>query len=312
MAQPSVAAELANFGPCGEVGRRMSGDEAAGYCRRLARRHYENFTVASRLLPRHLLPHFYAIYAWCRWADDLADEMAHPRESLALLDWWQAELDRCYAGQAEHPVMIALMATVRRFEIPREPFERLLTAFRQDQQVTRYATAADVLDYCRNSANPVGRLVLYLAGAHDEARGELSDAICTGLQLINFCQDVARDWAKGRVYLPQETLEQAGYDEAMFGRGECNAAFRQALRVEVERAERYLRAGEPLAGRMPRAFRLDVALFAAGGLAVARGIRRVDFDVWRRRPVLSKATQLRLLAGCWWRTARMNGREPSV
>ncbi len=275
------------------------------------RSHYENFTVASRLLPRRLLPHFFAIYAWCRWADDLADEMADADESLALLDWWHDELVRCYAGEAEHPVYVALSATIRQFEIPPEPFERLLVAFRQDQRVTRYATADDVLAYCRNSANPVGRLVLYLAGAHDEVRGTLADSVCTGLQLVNFCQDVARDWNKGRIYLPQETLARAGYDEAMFARGECNGAFREAMQVEVDRAERYLRAGEPLVERMPRALRLDVALFAAGGLAIARAIRRIDFDIWHRRPVLSKATQLRLLAGCWWRTARMNGKEPS-
>ena len=311
MAQPSVAAELANLGPHGHGHRPVSRDEAVDYCRRLAHSHYENFTVASRLLPRRLLPHFFAIYAWCRWADDLADEMADADESLALLDWWHDELVRCYAGEAEHPVYVALSATIRQFEIPPEPFERLLVAFRQDQRVTRYATADDVLAYCRNSANPVGRLVLYLAGAHDEARGTLADSVCTGLQLVNFCQDVARDWNKGRIYLPQETLARAGYDEAMFARGECNGAFREAMQVEVDRAERYLRAGAPLVERMPRALRLDVALFAAGGLAIARAIRRIDFDIWHRRPVLSKATQLRLLAGCWWRTARMNGKEPS-
>jgi squalene synthase HpnC len=310
MSQIWVAAELARLGPGARRAPPPTRAEAAAYCRRLARSEYENFTVASWLLPRRLRPHFYSIYAYCRWADNLADETSGPDESLALLDWWHAQLERCYAGEAEHPVFVALAETIREFEIPQEPFERLLAAFRQDQRVTRYATADDVLAYCRNSANPVGHLVLYLGRCGDERRVELSDAICSGLQLANFCQDVARDWAKGRVYLPQATLQQAGYTEAMFARHECNAAFRAALREEVDRAERHLRTGEPLAACMPRELRLDVALIAAGGLAVLRAIRDLNYNVWLKRPRISKATQLRLLAGCWWRTARGPGREP--
>jgi squalene synthase HpnC len=257
-----------------------------------------------------LRPHFDAIYAYCRWADDLADETSGPDESLALLDWWQDELNRCYRGQCEHPVFVALEETIREFEIPREPLDRLLTAFRRDQRVTRYATPDDLLDYCRNSANPVGRLVLYLGRCHDARRGELSDDVCTGLQLANFCQDVARDWAKGRVYLPQMTLERAGYTEAMFAGSEFNAAFRRAMREEVDRAERYLRAGEPLAESMPRELRLDVTLITAGGLAVLRAIRDLDYNVWLKRPVISRAKQLALFARCWWRSARSRGMEP--
>lgn len=310
MSQLSAAEELARIGPAARGGRPYSRDLAAAYCRRLARRHYENFTVASWFLPRRLRPHFYAIYAYCRWADDLADETAGAGESLALLDSWAEQLERCYVGRAEHPVFVALAATIREFSIPKEPFLRLLLAFRQDQHVTRYATPEDVLGYCQNSANPVGHLVLYLGRCHDERRAELADSICTGLQLVNFCQDVARDWAKRRVYLPQSTLARAGYPEAMFARGEYNDAFRRAMRVEVDRAERYLRAGEPLVELMPRDLRLDVALFIAGGLAVVRAIRDRDYSVWRTRPTISKRKQLRLLAGCWWRSVRMSGREP--
>ncbi|REK15846.1 MAG: squalene synthase HpnC [Planctomycetota bacterium] len=299
MAQLSATADLSTLGP---GARPASRAEAAEYCHRLARRHYENFTVVSLLLPRRLVPHMEAIYAYCRWADDLADEVTSPEESLELLDWWQAELERCYAGEASHPVFVALRETIREFEIPREPFVNLLEAFRQDQRVTRYASADDVLAYCRDSANPVGRLVLYLGRCHDDQRAELSDAVCTGLQLVNFCQDVARDWHQGRVYLPQETLLRAGYDEAMFARGEYNDAFVQALREEVDRAERFLRAGEPLVSRMPRELRLDVALFVAGGLEIVRAIRKLDYDVWRTRPTLSKHARLRLLVGSWWRT----------
>jgi squalene synthase HpnC len=309
MAQLSVDSELASLGPDARGARSPSSGEAAAYCRKLAHAHYENFTVASWLLPRRLLPHFYAIYAYCRWADDLADETSGAEESLALLDWWQGELDRCYAGAAQHPVFVALASTIREFSIPREPFARLLAAFRQDQRVARYATHEEVLGYCRNSANPVGHLVLYLARSYDQPCVELSDSVCTGLQLANFCQDVARDQDKGRVYLPAATLERHGYSDAMFARREFNETFRQAMREEVDRAERYLRAGAPLVQRLPRGVRVDVALFVEGGLAILRAIRDLDYNVWKTRPVISKGKQLRLLAGCWWRSLRSARRE---
>lgn len=302
MVQLSVMEELASLGPRASHTRRPTRAEAAAYCRRWARTHYENFTVASWLLPRQVRPHFYAIYAYCRWADDLADETSSPAESLELLDWWQQQLDACYADRPAHPVFVALHGTIRQFAIPPEPFTRLLTAFRQDQRVTRYATPQDVLGYCQNSANPVGHLVLYLAGCHDARRAEWADSVCTGLQLINFCQDVARDWQRGRLYLPQSTLDEAGYTDVMLARGEFNDAFRRALRVEVERAENYLQAGRPLVETMPAGFRRDVELFIAGGLATARAIRELDYNVWHVRPTISKGKQLWLLAGCWWRS----------
>jgi len=285
---------------------------ALEYCRRVTRGNYENFSVASWLLPRHLRPHFYAIYAYCRIADDLADETGSPAESLRLLDEWQNQLDRCYAGDAEHPVFVALATTIREFAIPKEPFERLLIAFRQDQLVTRYDTPEDVLAYCQNSANPVGRLVLYLGRCHDARRAELSDSICTGLQLANFCQDVARDWRKGRVYLPTSTLAEHGYTPEMLAGEVFNEPFRQALQQEVERAEAALRAGQPLVDLVPPELRLDVALFVAGGLSVLEAIRGVGYNVWRTRPTISKLHKARLLAGCWWRIRRTTGREPRL
>ena len=303
MAQLSVVADLARYGPQANALGRASDAEAWTYCRRLARRHYENFTVVSYLLPRRLQPHFHAIYAYCRWADDLADETRR-EDSLMLLDWWQRELDACYDGRPRHPVFVALRSTIDEFAIPREPFERLLIAFRADQHVTRYATAQDVMAYAENSANPVGRLILYLGRCHDAQRGRLSDAICSGLQLANFCQDVARDWQRGRVYLPQQTLRKFGCEEATFEHGECNQAFRQALREEVDRAEGLLRAGEPLVETMPRELRLEVALFVAGGLRILQAIRELDYDVWRRRPTVSRISKLGLFVSCWWRTRR--------
>jgi squalene synthase HpnC len=308
MAQLSIAVELARYGPHAHAPGRLSRAEAFAYCRRLALAHYENFTVASWLLPKHLLPHFYAIYAYCRWADDLADE-TNCDDSLALLDWWQDELEACYAGLPRHPVFVALGETIRSFSIPPEPFHRLVAAFRQDQRVTRYSTPEDVLAYCENSANPVGRLILYLGRCHDGPRCRLSDSICTGLQLANFCQDVARDWEKGRVYLPRATMERCGYSEPMLARGEHNEAFGRAMRVEVDRAGDYLRAGQPLVELVPTELRLEVALFVAGGLSVLDAIRSLDYDVWNRRPTVSRWQKLRLLARCWFETRRVAKRE---
>ena len=298
------AAELQRFGPDAAEARPLSPARCRRYCRTLARRHYENFTVASWLLPRRLRQHFYNVYAYCRWADDLADETGDPARSLRLLDWWAAELDRCYAGHATHPVFVALAETVRRFDVPQAPFADLLAAFRQDQHVTRYETFDQLLEYCRRSANPVGRIVLHLGECCDAARAELSDQICTGLQLANFWQDVANDWGRGRVYLPQAHCRRFGYDEAMFGRREPNDSFRRLLAAEVDEAEAWLRRGLPLVDLVPPFLKLDVSLFAHGGLAILEAIRRRRFDVWSGRPTLSKFEKLRLTAGCWRRSRR--------
>ena len=305
MSTATFAAELALYGPLPSAARSApSLAEAQKYCHRLAKGHYENFTVASFLLPRELRPHFHAVYAYCRWADDLADETAGGSESLRLLDWWEAELAACYRGDARHPVFVALRHTIDEFCIPTEPFQSLLVAFRQDQNRKRYETFNDLLGYCRNSANPVGRLVLYLGRAATPDTFALSDSICTGLQLANFWQDVARDYDRGRVYLPLADCRAAGYDEAMFERREFNPAFRKLLAGQVDRAEAMLRAGEPLVGRVPRELQLDVALFIRGGLTVLDRIRRQDYNVWRRRPMVGKLTKLGLIAAAWWQVRR--------
>ncbi len=300
MLQLSFATELARFGPRHSGGPVPSPAEARAYCRRLAHTHYENFSVASRLLPRALRPHFYNLYAYCRWSDDLADEMTSRQQSEELLDWWESQLRECYRGVATHPVFIALGETIREFAIPIGPLADLLVAFRQDQRMTRYENFDELLSYCRYSANPVGRLVLYLGRSCDERRAGLSDSICTGLQLANFWQDVARDWDRGRIYLPQDSLRAAGYTPEMFARRQYNPAFRQLLAEQVDRAEQYLRAGEPLVELVPRALRVDVSLFVAGGLAILEAIRRIDYNVWARRPVVSKLRKFGLLLGCWW------------
>jgi squalene synthase HpnC len=292
--------DLQLYGPNAQLPKKLSAAECRRYCRRLARRHYENFTVVSWLLPRALRQHFYHIYAYCRWADDLADETAGPKQALALLQWWESLLHLCYRGEAEHPVFVALGETIREFNIPIDPLADLLVAFRQDQQVVRYETPEQLIGYCRYSANPVGRLVLFLGRCHDGRRGHLADSICTGLQLANFCQDVARDYARGRVYLPQSQLRRFGCDESMLARGEASEPLRRLLEAEVTEAEGWLRRGQPLVGMVPAELRLDVALFVEGGLAILEAIRRQKFDVWSRRPVLSKFEKLRLAARVWW------------
>jgi squalene synthase HpnC len=297
------------YGPTGSVRRPPSAEEARAYCRQLARNHYENFTVASWLLPHPLRQHFYNVYAYCRWADDLADEARDPDTAGKLLDWWRDELAACLAGTARHPVFVALAETIREFEIPPEPLQDLLVAFRQDQRQTRYETFDDVLAYCRNSANPVGRLVLYLCRCHNDENVRLSDSICTGLQLANFCQDVARDFDRGRIYLPRESCRRFGYTEAMFAARECNDAFRALMAHEVERADSFLVAGMPLVPRVPRALRADVALFIEGGRAILRAIRAANYDVWSRRPTLSRGTKLRLVAWAMWKH-RILGARP--
>ncbi|MDZ4779553.1 MAG: squalene synthase HpnC [Planctomycetia bacterium] len=294
--QPNAAfaRELARFGPDAPSSPAPGFAEASAYCRQLAQAHYENFTVASWLLPRALRPHFHHIYAYCRWADDLADETCSSDESILLLNWWEQQLDACFAATAHHPVFVALTPTIQEFAIPKGPFADLLKAFRQDQWVGEYHSFPQLLEYCQHSANPVGRLVLHLGRCHDAERGALSDSICTGLQLANFWQDVARDCAQGRFYLPRDDRERFGYtDDAYRGR-QCNPAFAKLMEFEVSRAEQFLRAGFPLLDLVPRWLRMDVSLFIRGGLAILAAIREERYNVWQCRPTLSK-----------WRTARL-------
>lgn len=301
---PSVpfAAQLAAYGPEADDRPAPSLAEAQAYCRRLATAHYENFVVASLLLPRRLRAPFFAVYAYCRWADDLADETGDAARSLELLDWWSAQLQRCYEGQATHPVFVALASVVREYSIPAALLEDLLSAFRQDQLKTRYDTAAEVLDYCRRSADPVGRIVLYLGQAFDAERAALSDSICSGLQWANFCQDVAGDWRRGRVYLPRESLESLGGNERQLATEQATPELRRWVLHEARRARGLLEAGGPLVRLMPRELQVDVQMFQSGGLAILEEIERREGDVWSGRPKVSKRRQLTLLVRAWWQT----------
>ncbi len=300
--------DLALYGPDAKIPKPLSPKQGRQYCRRLAREHNENFTVATWLLPRRLRQHFYNVYAYCRWSDDLADEPGDRQRSLALLDWWEKELRDCYAGTSRHPVFIALTDTIRCFSIPIDPFIDLLAAFRQDQRIFRYEDMGQLMQYCRYSANPVGRLILYLGKCHTPERAQLADSVCTGLQLANFWQDVARDSDMGRVYLPTADRARFGYDDEMFARREVNDAFRRLIAAEVDLAEGQLRCGLPLVRWMPPELQLDVALFIHGGLAILRAIRQQNYDVWTSRPAISKTTKLWLVWKCWWELTR--GRIP--
>lgn len=312
MPSSSFTADLELYGPRAGPSQPPTSRQARRYCRRVAKRHYENFTAVSRLVPRRLRGHLANVYAYCRWADDLADEPGDPRRSLALLGWWETELRQCYRGRSTHPVFVALAETIGQFDVPIEPLLNLLVAFRQDQTVTRYETFDQLLQYCRYSANPVGRLVLHLGRCHTPERVRLSDSICTGLQLANFCQDVAADWDRGRIYLPQAGCRRFGYEEGDFADRRLNDAFRRLLAAEVDQAEGCLRRGLPLVDLMPGDLRLAVALFVHGGLAVLRAIRGRDFDVWTSRPRVSRITKLQILASCWWRLQRgtLSGGRP--
>lgn len=275
----------------------VSLEAAQAFCAELARSHYENFTVVSWFLPRHLRQHFANVYAYCRVSDDLADEVGDQTTALRLLDDWRGQLHALYErDEAHHPVFVALRETIATFAIPREPFDHLLDAFVQDRHVARYETYTDLLDYCRRSADPVGRLVLYLGGYRDELRQKLSDRTCTALQLANFWQDVARDWDKGRVYLPAEDRERFGVTEAQLAEKRCDDNYRALLKFEVERTRELFREGLPLLDLLSGHLRRDVILFSAGGWTVLDAIERQDYDTLSRRPALSKRQKVGLMA----------------
>ena len=269
-------------------------EEALAYCRRLAESHYENFHVATWFLPKALRPHFHAIYAYCRISDDLGDEVPDTAQALALLNLWGRELDACYEGRARHPVFVALTPTIHACGIPKEPFADLLTAFRQDQTVTRYTAMRDVLGYCRYSANPVGRLVLYACGEAGEENFRLSDATCAALQLANFWQDVGVDFGKGRVYLPQDEMKRFGVSDETIAAGVATLEFRALLRHEVEYTRSLFEKGLPLIARVNRDLAVDLDLFSRGGLEILRAIERRGYDVLSGRPAISKSTKLAL------------------
>lgn len=270
-------------------------EEARRYCERLAKSHYENFLVAGIFCPKPLRQHFYNVYAYCRISDDLGDEIGDTQKALILLDWWEDELNAMYRSEPRHPVFVALAETVEKFGIPPDPFRDLLTAFRQDQMTTRYPTFDDVMGYCRYSANPVGRLVLYLCGYSDAPRLALSDKTCAALQLANFWQDVTRDLDKDRIYIPLEDMRRFGYTEPQLFARQFTPEFAALMKFEVDRARTMFEEGAALGAMVDKRVRLDIEMFTQGGLEVLRLIEQQHYDVLTRRPSVSKRRQFAIL-----------------
>ncbi len=289
-----VLEDLKLFGPASSA-PQMDVCQAKKYCKTLAERHYENFSIASFLVPASIRQDFINLYAYCRWSDDLADEIGDAADSLRLLDWWRMELRACFSGIAKHPVFIALEETIRVHRLSLEHFEHLLDAFVQDQSVIRYSSQQEIIQYCSGSANPVGRMLLQLAQVEEPYAMQLSDQICTGLQLANFCQDIRQDALRGRIYLPREIWDrfQISESEILAARVTDNLQF--ALKDWVDSARSHLLRGLPLVRRTPRWLARDIQLFARGGLTILNNIERSNFNVWERPIEVSKKQKLVLL-----------------
>lgn len=270
------------------------------YCEGLAREHYENFPVASRLVPAHLRPFVWSIYAFARMADDFADEPEFAGQRLERLNDWERRLEQCMEGRPDHPVFVALEQTIRIFELPPRWLRDLLDAFRQDCRVSRYETWDELLDYCRRSANPVGRMMLHLFDYRDEDRGRCADAICTGLQLTNFWQDVAVDWKKDRVYLPAADCRRHGVDPGDLERGGADGRFRSLLAELIQRTRACFEQGRPLLRQVRGRFALELRCVWLGGMRILDKIEAVDYDVFNRRPRLGRSDVARLTGRAFW------------
>ena len=290
MLRPNELELAANVPPPG-----CSIEAAQKYTRWLATHHYENFNVASWLLPKDLHQHFYNLYAYCRWADDLGDEVPQKDRALELLDWWERELDHCYDGRPSHPVFVALRETIIAKNIPKQPFAGLLRAFRQDQNVKRYPTWDSMIGYCVYSANPVGRLVLYLCGYCDEERQAMSDATCTALQLANFWQDVDRDLEKGRIYIPLDIAASHGLTENDIVERRFDERYVSLMNDLIASTRVLFAQGAPLAKMVNGRLSVDLEMFSRGGVAVLDAIETMGYDTLHNRPAISKAKQVRLL-----------------
>ncbi len=276
-------------------------DEAFDYCAKVTNAHYENFPVASLFLPQEKRPYIQAVYAFSRTADDFADELRRPpQERLADLNAWEDRLRACYQGEADHPVFIALGETVRRAGIPIEPLQDLLTAFKRDVTQNRYETFEELLDYCRCSANPVGRIVLMIFGTKDDALFRLSDSLCTALQLANFWQDVAVDRDKDRLYVPAEDMKRFGYDLDAWRRGDANHEFRAMMKFEVERTRGLFLESARLPSVVEKELRIELKLVWFGGMRILELLDRVQGDVYRRRPALTIADKALIFLRAFW------------
>jgi squalene synthase HpnC len=277
-------------------------DEAKAWCKALATTHYENFHVATWFLPKKVRPHFESVYAYCRVSDDLGDEVADAAVATGLLDTWGGLLDECYDApeMSRHPVFVALHETIAACALPRQLFHDLLAAFKLDQTKTRYGSLAELEDYSRNSANPVGRLVLWISGYREDEIARLSDKVCTALQLANFWQDVDEDWKRGRRYLPADLMERFGVSDFDPDAPRCTPEYRALMEHLVEYTRAMLREGGAISGSVDRELATTLDLFRRGGESILDAIAAQNYDTLSRRPEVSKARKARLLAGALW------------
>ncbi len=273
----------------------MNIDQAFEYCGKITRDHYENFPVASLLIPKKIRPYVYSIYAFARTADDFADEPEYEGRRLEELDRWGKMLEECESGTPTHPIFIALQHTHRKSQIPIQLFRDLLTAFRMDVTVKRYENFERVLFYCKHSANPVGRLILHLFGYHDPELHKLSDYICTALQLANFWQDVSVDLKKDRIYIPQDEMKQFGYTTEQLFKKEINRSFKELLKYQVDRTQHLFDLGLPLCFSVKRPLSLELKVTWLGGTAILRKIEALEYEVLHERPKINKLDKVRLL-----------------
>ncbi|EMB15233.1 squalene synthase HpnC [Rhodopirellula europaea] len=296
----------------GEDGRGCFRDglaDSRAECRAIAKASRENFLVATCLLPRAIRQPFYDLYAFCRTADDLADESGTPEKAVFALAEYRRAVAAMYSDERQDGqiagIFVALADTVRRYSIPRQLLDDLLDAFVQDQSIVRYRDEEQLLDYCRRSANPVGRMILRLADADSDENVLLSDEICTALQLVNFWQDVSRDRLIGRVYIPESIMHRFGFEDETIRRGLDSGKttpeeVRVAIKFLCKRTQERFHRGMPLVDQVPGWLSADLKLFVEGGLATVDAIEAIDFDVLRVRPVVRRSTQLRLLGRAMW------------
>jgi squalene synthase HpnC len=272
-------------------------DEAFEYCAKLTTSHYENFPVASLFLPQEQRAYIQAVYAFSRTADDIADEhVRSPSARIEDLDKWEEQLHDCYHGKASHPVFVALAETVHQMSIPIEPLVDLIAAFRQDVSVHRYGTFTELLEYCRRSANPVGRLVLMIFGYRDDELFRRSDSICTALQLANFWQDVDVDRGIGRCYIPIEDIDRFHYSLDRWEERVCDDAFRDLMKFEVDRTKELFYDGAPLPASVEKDLRLELKLVWFGGMRILRKIERQKYDTFAKRPRLGALDKFLVLS----------------
>jgi squalene synthase HpnC len=300
--------------------QRPTLEEARAWCKHLAETHYENFHVATFFLPQVLRPHFHSVYAFCRTSDDLGDEVGDTALATQLLSEWRGMLHECFAApeRSRHPVFVALQPTIAACNLPREPFDDLISAFEQDQVYTHHASLTTLEEYSRYSANPVGRLVLLVSGYNDPEMFAHSDEICTGLQLANFYQDVVTDWVdRGRRYLPDDAMQRFGVTDAQIADRRFDANFRAMMQFLVEDARSRLLRGRRLVSLVEPELAATLSLFVKGGLAILDAIAAQDYNTLASRPVVTKAVKLGLLAEAFWgkvqtlfqRDANAHGRE---